>query len=155
MNAAVVFDGDMMDDENILGEDWRAQLAAVANVEVLPGWNLAEARDTFGRPLHLLCKLAGLSEAGAAEVLGWTPEKVKLAAVRDIQPGAFSLAEYLEALAKLTLILSASIDQRYAQIAWASEGEYSYSAADAPETFAQNWAAMGGGLTQARGIGSA
>lgn len=150
--SAAVLDDDMQDDENILGADWRAQVAAVADAEILPSWNLMEARGTFGHPLHLLCKLAGLDENGAADLLGWPPERLKLASVRDVQPGEFSLAEYLEALAKLTLALSASVDQRYAQIAWASEGEYEYNPKDVPETFAQRWAAMGGGLLQRRGI---
>ncbi|MBP8215605.1 MAG: hypothetical protein KAX66_09055 [Propionivibrio sp.] len=125
--AAVSFDLETLpDDEDNLGENWRDLIAPHLGNPLMPQWTLGEYRESYGRPVRMLRKLAGLSEEQGAEVVG-----LSLDAYRAIEGRGVGHANFFETsrcITVLTLFASRRLDSVYVTQAWSSvAGEFDWA----------------------------
>ena len=126
------------------------RFALVGGIEILPALTVNDMRVMFDRPLKIMRTLAGLTEAEAAQVMGWSIEQVRAAEQLDEIPVGFvSLAEFMAGLAKLACTLAARLSGKYRHEAWKGGDD---AGLDAAELLASLWACSGGGLLQRKGI---
>lgn len=92
-----------------------------------------------------------MTEEETAQALGWSIEQVRACEkLDDIPAGSLSLVEYMLALGKMALTLSARVSDQFNKEAWNMDsGDDGLNEA---EWLAYKWATDGGGVLQRQGI---
>lgn len=125
-----------------------ARFSLVGSQTIIEPLTAAQMRELYDRPLKLLRTLAGMNETQAAALLDWDAAQVRAAEeIAPAEAAGVSLVDYLVALGKLALALSARATDSYSRIVWADS--CSDNREDAVEWFAQQWEG-GAGLRRRR-----
>lgn len=129
-----------------------ARFAAVGYVEVVKALTVADLREVHSRPLRMLRTIASMTEEETAQALGWSIEQVRASEqLDDIPAGSLSLVEYMLALGKMALTLSARVSNQFNKEAW-NLGSGGDDGLNEAEWLAYKWATGGGGVLQRQGI---